>query len=249
MNKTAKYFLVAAAVVIIDQITKLIIKLNMDLGQSESVIGDFFKIQFIENKGAAFGLTVTKIANSLGMDMTEETGKLILTLFSIAAVIAIGVVLFRLGKHKSPLPWFVALIFGGALGNIIDRTFYGLFFSDLNVYTGGLFHGRVVDFFYLDICTCPMPEFLGGGNANLWPIFNIADAAISIGIVVILIFQGRFFKMDEIARGVYEEKKDKKTEEASSSEAKSIENSPVEQPTTNASETAEDAKADSSDPS
>ena len=126
---------------------------------------------------------------------------------SFVAVIAIGVVLYRLGKHKSPLPWFVALIFGGALGNIIDRTFYGIFFSN-NAYTGGLFHGRVVDFFYLDICTCPLPEFMGGGNANLWPIFNIADAAISIGIVVILIFQGRFFKMDELAQEKTEEKKE-----------------------------------------
>ncbi|MEL7339515.1 MAG: signal peptidase II [Bacteroidota bacterium] len=195
--------MIAFAVVLLDQLTKVYVKLNFEYREAVSVIGDFFKLQFIENNGAAFGMKVSDIVNSLGGEMTEETGKLILTLFSIAAVVVIGVVVYRLASHRSPLPWFVALIFGGALGNIIDRTFYGLIFSDINNYAGGLFHGRVVDFFYLDIwegTVASWVPFFGGSYTSLWPIFNIADAAISVGIVAILFFQGRFFKMDEQAR-------------------------------------------------
>ena len=205
MKQARKYFLLTLVVIVVDQIIKLIVKLNMEKGiQGQiKVLGDFFKIHFIENKGAAFGLTVTNMANGLGLDMAEETGKLILSLFSIGAVIAIGVVLYRMAGHRSPLPWFVALIFGGALGNIIDRTFYGVWFSDINDYDGGIFHGRVVDMFYLDIWEGQLPHWIpliGGDYTSLWPIFNIADAAISVGIVVILIFQGKFFKMDEQAQ-------------------------------------------------
>ena len=201
-KKASKYFLIALSVIILDQVIKFIVKFNMELREEIKVIGDVVKIHFIENKGAAFGLTVTNLANGLGFDMSEETGKLILSLFSIVAVIAIGVVLYRMADHKSPLPVFVALIFGGAMGNIIDRTFYGMWFSHMNNYDGGLFHGRVVDMFYFDIWSGYLPEFLGGGYYNLWPIFNIADSAISVGIVIILIFQGKFFKMDEQARGI-----------------------------------------------
>ncbi|MEM6766561.1 MAG: signal peptidase II [Bacteroidota bacterium] len=201
-KKAIKYFLISLSIIVLDQVIKFIVKLNMELREEIKVVGDVVKIHFIENKGAAFGLTVTNLAQGLGFDMSEDTGKLILSLFSIVAVIAIGVVLYRMADHKSPLPIFVALIFGGAMGNIIDRTFYGVWFSHMNNYDGGLFHGRVVDMFYFDIWSGYLPEFLGGGYYNLWPIFNIADSAISVGIVIILIFQGKFFKMDEQARGI-----------------------------------------------
>lgn len=199
-----KYFLIAGIIVAFDQILKVIVKLNMEKGVAGqiNVIGDLFKIHFIENRGAAFGLTVPKLVKLFGGDMSEVTGKLILSIFSIIAVFAIGYVLFKLATHKSPLPYFVAMIFGGALGNIIDRTFYGVFFSDINDYSGGLFHGRVVDMFYFDIGNVSLPDFMGGGYYHLWPIFNIADSAITVGIVVLLIMQGKFFKMDEIANGV-----------------------------------------------
>ena len=169
------------------------------------ILGKFFKLYFIENKGAAFGFTISNLIRGLGGNMTDETGKLILSVFSIFAVAAIGYVLFRLASHKSPLPWFVAMIFGGAMGNIIDRTFYGVWFASQNNYDGGLFHGRVVDMFYFDIWKGQLPEWIpiwGGDYTALWPIFNIADSAISIGIVVVLLFQGKFFRMDEEARGV-----------------------------------------------
>ncbi len=175
----------------------------MELGEEIPVIGDLFKIHFIENKGAAFGLTVGHLLSAVGISVSPETSKLILSLFSIVAVIAIGYVLYKMSSHKSPLPFFVALIFGGAMGNIIDRTFYGVIFESINSYEGGLFHGRVVDMFYFDIWRGYLPgwiPFAGGTWYSLWPIFNIADSAISVGIVVILFFQGKFFKMDEKAK-------------------------------------------------
>jgi signal peptidase II len=204
MKQARKFYLIALAVIVVDQITKLIVKLNMVKGEAGQIklLGDLFKLHFIENEGAAFGLRVSDIVQSAGGSMSEQTGKLILTLFSILAVVAIGYVLFRLASHKSPLPYYVALIFGGALGNIIDRTFYGVFFSSMNDYPGGLFHGQVVDMFYLDIWKGVVADWVpifGGSYTALWPIFNIADSAISVGIVVILIFQGKFFKMDEKA--------------------------------------------------
>ncbi|MCB0843625.1 MAG: signal peptidase II [Bacteroidetes bacterium] len=205
MKQARKYFLIALGIIALDQIVKIIVKLNMVMGQAGQIkiLGNFFKLYFIENNGAAFGFTISNMIRGMGGDMSEETGKLILSVFSIIAVIAIGYVLFKLATHKSPLPYFVAMIFGGALGNIIDRTFYGVFFASQNDYSGGLFHGRVVDMFYIDLWRGVLPEWIpvwGGEYTALWPIFNIADAAISIGIVVVLVFQGKFFKMDEDAR-------------------------------------------------
>jgi len=201
--KAKKYFLIALAVIIVDQIVKVIVKLNMDLGEEIPVMGDLFKIHFIENKGAAFGMTIDSLFRPLGIYITPETSKLILSIFSLVALVFIGIFLYRLSSHKSPLPLFVALIFGGALGNIIDRTFYGVLFDTINQYEGGLLHGRVVDMFYFDIWKGYLPDWIpliGGEYYAFWPIFNIADSAISIGIVVILIFQKRFFNMDEKAQ-------------------------------------------------
>jgi signal peptidase II len=204
MKQARKYFLLALGVILLDQLVKLVVKFNMEKGMQGQikVLGDLFKLHFIENNGAAFGMTVTSLTQGVGLDLSEETGKLILSLFSIGAMVAIGVVLYRMAGHKSPLPWFMALIFGGALGNIIDRTFYGAWFHEVNDYDGGLFHGQVVDMFYFDLWEGQLPHWLplvGGDYTSMFPIFNIADAGISIGIVVILIFQGRFFKMDEMA--------------------------------------------------
>lgn len=174
----------------------------MSLGEEIPIIGDLFKIHFIENKGAAFGMTITNLVSPLGLEVSDETGKLILSIFSLVALVFIGVFLYRLSTHKSPLPYFVALIFGGAMGNIIDRTLYGLFFESINNYEGGFLHGRVVDMFYFDIWKGYLPDWMpliGGEYYSFWPIFNIADSAISIGIIVILFFQGRFFNMHENA--------------------------------------------------
>jgi signal peptidase II len=223
--KALKFFLIAAAVIIIDQIVKVAVKTNMVMGEAGQihVIGDFFKIYFIENNGAAFGLTVGKLLSPLGIHLSEETGKIILSVFSIIAVFAIGYVLYRLASHRSPLPIFVALIFGGALGNIIDRTFYGLIYHEMNNYEGGLLLGRVVDMFYFDMGRLS----IGNWHMDMFPIFNIADSCISVGIVVILIFQGKFFKMDEQSQLVAADP----TQTASAIEIAGHENGPTKPPT------------------
>lgn len=193
MKNLSKFLLVSFVIVAVDQIVKIIVKTRMDIGSFVPVFGDWFKIQFIENPGAAFGLKATSFFG----EMSEFTGKIILTIFSLIALVGIIYFLVTLAHHKSPLPWFLAMILGGAIGNIIDRTFYGVLFHEQNTYEGGLFFGRVVDMFYFDLFDLPLPQFMGGGTYHLWPIFNIADVAITFGILVILFFQGRFIRQHE----------------------------------------------------
>ncbi len=192
-NPASRYFLLAFAIVLVDQFVKVLVKTNMLLGEQIPVFGSWFKIQFIENPGAAFGLKVTSFFGS----MSEETGKIILTIFSFIALAGIVYFLVKLAAHRSPLPWFLAMVLGGAIGNIVDRTFYGLWFQEVNEYSGGLFFGRVVDMFYFDLFDLPLPGFLGGGSYHLWPIFNIADSAITVGILALILFQDRFNRIHE----------------------------------------------------
>lgn len=192
-----RFLVISFVVVIIDQIVKVIVKLNMELGEGFQVIGNVVKIHFTENPGFAFGLTISKIFNSFGIIITEYTGKLILSIFSVIAVFFIFLFLNSIKKQGGKLPYLVALIFGGAVGNIIDRVFYGVWFAEINDYEGGIFFGRVVDMFYFDIWQGYLPNWIpviGGDYYSLWPIFNIADAAISVGIVGIFIFHKTIFK-------------------------------------------------------
>lgn len=178
----------------------------MVIGQEIQVLGDFFKIHFIENPGAAFGLTIAHVYEAiLGIFMdqpqlSDYTAKLILSVFSVVAVGFIVFYLRSLRGTPTALPIFVSMILGGAIGNIIDRLFYGVWFSEMNDYEGGLFHGRVVDMFYLDIWQGYLPSWvplIGNEYYSFWPIFNIADAAISVGIVAIIVFQKRLFVFPE----------------------------------------------------
>ncbi|KHJ38183.1 lipoprotein signal peptidase [Pedobacter glucosidilyticus] len=171
-------------VLLTDQVLKTWIKTNMYIGQEFQIIQDFFIIHFTENNGMAFG-----------MEFGGELGKLALSLFRIIAVIGIGYGLHHLIKHKyhRGLILNVSLIFAGALGNIIDSVFYGLIYGYEK-----LFHGRVVDMFYFPIFTGVFPEWLPvwGGEDFIFfrPVFNIADAAISVGVILILIYQKVYFK-------------------------------------------------------
>lgn len=186
-----RYLLLALGVIVLDQGVKLLVKTQMHLGQEFKVLGDFFKIHFIENPGAAFGVTFS----AFGIN-DPVTAKLLLTLFSLLAVSAIIYYLFTIRHTRTGLPIWVAIILGGALGNIIDRVFYGVWFGEVNAYEGGLLFGQVVDMFYIDIWKGDLPSwvpFIGGQYYSFWPIFNIADAAISVGIVAILIWQKRLF--------------------------------------------------------
>ena len=191
---------IALSVLVVDQIVKFWIKLTFAYHEHHAVAGDWFYLYFIENEGMAFGIS-----------WGGETGKLLLTLFRLVAVGFIFYWLKRVvdtGAHKG-LVACIALILSGALGNIIDSVFYGVIFSqstptqvatlfpDGGGYSTWL-HGRVVDMFYLPIWEGYLPQWLPiwGGDYFVFfqPIFNVADAAISVGIIAILIFQGVFFK-------------------------------------------------------
>jgi signal peptidase II len=188
-----RFFWVAFFVVLIDQIVKFAVKYTLNPYDEVKVLGEVFSINYIENKGAAFGLTVADLGAKVGFQISEDTAKLFLTLFSIFAVMVIVYMLRQLRHQGTALPLCLSLILGGAIGNIIDRVFYGVWFAGINDYDGGLLHGRVVDMFYVDV----YHGQLFGTEVNLLPVFNIADAAITVGILMILVFQRRFFRKPE----------------------------------------------------
>lgn len=194
--KYAKYFLLSLLVILIDQAVKLAVYNNMSLNTEFSVFGDWFRIHYILNSGMAFGLK-----------LDWEYGKLILTLFRMLAMVAIGYYLYSLVKKEVPsgLCWSIALILGGAVGNLIDSVFYGVFLN--NAPLGSItpwFHGQVIDMLYFPIIQTTLPEwmpFWGGESFEFFrPIFNIADASIFIGVVIIMIFQKRFFPEKKVVR-------------------------------------------------
>ena len=186
MKGYTKPLLIIFFVLLADQVLKTWIKTSMYMGQEFKILGDWFIIHFTENNGMAFGLK-----------FGGEFGKLALSLFRIAAVAGIGYGLHYLiqRKYHRGLISSVALIFAGALGNIIDSVFYGKIYD-----YAGWFHGRVVDMFYFPIFQGNFPSWvpIWGGEDFIFfrPVFNIADAAISIGVVIILIFQKTYFKED-----------------------------------------------------
>ncbi|RNL51438.1 lipoprotein signal peptidase [Pedobacter jejuensis] len=186
MKGYTKPLILIFLVLLADQVIKTWVKTNMYLGQEFNIIGKWFIIHFTENNGMAFG-----------MEFGGEFGKLALSLFRIVAVAGIGYGLHYLIKNKyhRGLILNVALIFSGALGNIIDSVFYGKIYG-----YEGLFHGRVVDMFYFPIAEGHFPTWIPiwGGDEFVFfrPVFNLADAAISVGVILILIFQKNYFKED-----------------------------------------------------
>jgi signal peptidase II len=191
--KYLKYYLLALSVILIDQIVKLTIHHYMIEGEEIVVLGDWLKLHYTTNPGMAFGL-----------EFGSEYGKLGLTFFRLLAMTAIGYFLYRAAKKEVYHPgflWCVALILGGAIGNVIDSTFYG-YFLDNAPFTENpppfypWFHGKVIDMFYVDLWEGEVPEsvpLIGGNRYSLWPIFNVADASIFIGVALILVLQRKFF--------------------------------------------------------
>ena len=171
-------------VVVADQITKLVVQANMTYGDSIPVIGNLFRLTYTENPGMAFGL--------------EVGSKLFLTLFSIAATVLIFVYLRHVKWAPFGYRMALALVLGGALGNVIDRVFYGVAFGECPPSPEGmsrLFYGCVVDFIHFDIWRGTLPDWLGGGYMALFPIGNIADLMIIAGVVLILLTQGQFHEV------------------------------------------------------
>jgi signal peptidase II len=187
--KFFKYFLIAFIVIAIDQTSKLLVYKYMYLHEEISVLGDWFKLHYLLNPGMAFGIR-----------WENEFGKLALTLFRIGAMIGIGYYLVRMVR-KNAHPGFLlcmALILGGAVGNVIDSTFYGVFLN--NTPDGSVtpwFHGQVIDMLFFPVFDFYWPEWVPalGGEYFLFfsPVFNVADSSIFVGVLTILLFQKRFF--------------------------------------------------------
>lgn len=193
-NKTYKAWMAVAivvAILLIDQIIKIEVKTNMTLGEAKRVT-DWFYIEFIENNGMAYGM---KFIN-----------KLVLSLFRLFAIGFIGYYLAKIiKKDVAPLGYIVliAMVLAGAAGNLIDCLFYGLIFDASTPFTVSQFvpfgegystflHGKVVDMFYFPIIQTTWPEWVPyfGGSEYVFfsPVFNFADACISVGVVALLLF-------------------------------------------------------------
>lgn len=182
-------FIIIFVVLLLDQILKVWVKTHMSIGEEIPVLGNWFKLLFIENPGMAFGW--------MGGGGAMKT---VLSVFRIVAVIVLIYLLFRLTKKntKFGVLFGIALITAGALGNIIDSVFYGQIFH----YAGWL-HGQVVDMLYFPIINVArdsnswLPNFLFGPDDHFIffrPIFNLADSAITIGVFYMIIFQWKWLK-------------------------------------------------------
>lgn len=174
-------------VVVLDQITKLLVKgfsipfLNfnydgMFYGQIIPLIGDFLRLTYIENPGMAFGYDP---GNSF---------KLWITLFSLAASVGLVFYIYIIRAKSLSLRIAIALILGGAIGNLIDRMFYGVLFD-----YAPLFYGKVVDFVDVDFFNFT----LFGKSYERWPIFNVADAAVTIGVLILILFYRKHQKEEK----------------------------------------------------
>lgn len=206
LSKGKALIALGVVLVVIDQVIKILVKTNMTLGEEFSVLGDWFRILFIENEGMAFG-----------MKFGGSVGKLILSVFRLGLF---GVLCWWISSllkensdpsseryHKVPTGVLVGLtlITAGAFGNIVDCVLYGQIFSastfsDVAVFGGKyapVFFGKVVDMFYFPLFTWPDWVPFVGGHIFFEPIFNFADSCVSVGAVYLIIFHYKFFMQDE----------------------------------------------------
>lgn len=205
MIKGKQVVLIVVAILLVDQIIKFYIKTHFYLGEELKVFGwNWFRIHFVENEGMAWGLSFGGAA-----------GKIALTLFRLIAVVVGSFYIrnvIRSGKYTNGFIICAAMILAGALGNLIDSMFYGLIFENSgDFYTqhiasvfpagggyAGFLHGKVVDMFYFPIIrNATYPDwipFVGGSQFEFFrPVFNLADASISLGVIILFLFQKKFF--------------------------------------------------------
>ena len=199
--------LLILAILLVDQVFKFYIKTNYYLGEDHAMLGNWFRLHFVENEGMAWGW---KLGES------GSWGKMALTLFRLLAVFFGVYYIHKIIKEKYPKGFIicVALIFAGAVGNLIDSMFYGMIFDGSDPYTrniatlfpegGGyanFLHGKVVDMLYFPIINTTLPDWMpiwGGEPFEFFsPVFNIADSSISVGLILILLFQNRFFPKEK----------------------------------------------------
>ena len=201
MKRSTIVFLSIIVVLILDQWLKIYIKTNIEYGSGFDILGwSKAKIHFVENKGMAFGIT-----------FGGETGKFILSIFRILMVGLLFYLMNGLIKAKES-KWLIfsfSLIIAGAIGNIIDSAFYGLIFSNSSAHSGlatfmppeggyaTFLQGKVVDMLYFPLIDTYWPDwvpYFGGDHFQFFrPVFNIADASISTGVISILLFHRKFF--------------------------------------------------------
>lgn len=194
MKELRKPLILILLILVIDQLIKIYVKTHFAIGDDVKVLGlDWFRIHFLENKGMAFG-----------MSFGNTIGKFLLTLIRVVLSVAIFIYMNKLIKkgEKKIIIYSFALIFAGAVGNIIDCLFYGIIFNESTVFAaatmfpaeGGyapFLFGRVVDMFYFPLIDTTWPDwipFVGGNNFRFFnAIFNFADASITIGVVLLLV--------------------------------------------------------------
>lgn len=199
MSLRKKSVLFIILILLLDQILKIWVKTHMEIGQEIHLLGDRGMLHFIENNGMAFG-----------MEMGGKPGKLILSIFRVVAIVGIGWFLNSLitKKTNQGLILAVSAIMAGAIGNIIDSAFYGMIFNESFNQLATLFppeggyssflHGRVVDMFYFPVINTYWPDWspINAGESFIFfrPVFNIADSAITCGVISIILFQKKMFR-------------------------------------------------------
>jgi signal peptidase II len=162
--KISYFYMAAAAMVVLDQVTKIIVKNTMELGEKIPLLGEFAILHYIENPGMAFGI--------------RFGGRWFFAIFSFVAMIVLIVYLYRSRFGEKSLVYALTLILGGAVGNLIDRALYG----------------RVVDFMDVDFFDIPAFEAMGYyfHGMTRWPVFNVADSCVSIGMVILIYYMWRY---------------------------------------------------------
>lgn len=192
-QSAARFFLLALLIIALDQLSKWAVHTYMQPGMAGEIplIGHWGKLHYTLNPGMAFGA-----------ELPAPYGKLVLTAFRLLAVAGLIYYIVRLCRQRAAAGYIacMALIMGGAVGNLIDSVFYGIIYHNAPFGAPSpWFHGQVIDMLYVDIYEGFLPQswpLLGGKYVSLWPIFNIADSSIFIGVAFILLNQSRFFQQE-----------------------------------------------------